>query len=153
MGLKTGNFRLQKRDYVGLSASGVPQREEYDLDALFFLTSGFTLSSLYLLTCFYTFALPSFIYCSRLHLNLIYMVLFTYVRCYLLVLFVTLKTSLFLVQSCISLKNMGLLFIAMGSPVPTLRTLLWHSMPVFPLHHNLCLQFSALALSLCFSAL
>lgn len=95
MGLKTGNFRLQKRDYVGLSVSGVLQREECDIDALFFLSSGFTLLPLCLLRSFYTFALPSFISCSRLHLNLIYTVPFTYVRCYLLVLFVILKNNFF----------------------------------------------------------
>lgn len=152
MGLGTGNFRLQKRGYLGLSVSGVLQREEYDIDALFFPTSGLTLS-LCLLTCFYTFGLPSFICCSRLHLSLIYMMPFTYVRCHLLVLFVTLTTCFCVLQSCISSKTMGQLFIAVGSPVPSLFPVLWHPLSVLPLHYKLCLQFSALALSLYYSIL
>lgn len=58
MGPKTVNFRLQKRGYVGSSASGVLRRAECDINGLFFLTLGLTLT-LHLVTCFYTFGLHS----------------------------------------------------------------------------------------------
>lgn len=97
---------------------------------------------IHLPTHFYTFALPSFICCSRLHLNLLYLVPFTYVRYYLLVLFVTLKTSFVPLQVFIFLTDQGSVVYSHEAPSTNPMPCPLRSHTCAPLHHTLCLHFS-----------
>lgn len=112
--------------------SGVLCWEEYNIhvDGFFFLTLGSTWGHFMFPSTFFQLCLSSWLCSSTLHLNLLYMLPFPYVK-YFFIFFVSPKPIFVHLQICISL-TIGELFIDMGSSVPAHPTPHPMSPPLFP---------------------